>query len=57
MPRWFVVSLGIGIAAVAFYLLAARGPAPLDRIDAESRARLDRVLEDADRKAEGSRRR
>ncbi len=42
-----MLSLGIGIAAVAFYVLLGwpSGPKPLDEIDAESRDQLERLLE------------
>jgi hypothetical protein len=62
--RWWLVSLGIAIAAVALLALLRGGPGhlpgaeaapPLDHIDADSRERLDRVLREADR-AEAERR-
>jgi hypothetical protein len=42
-----MLSLGIGIAAIAFYVLLGwpSGPDPLDEIDVESRDQLERVLE------------
>jgi hypothetical protein len=58
--RWWLVSLGFAIAAVALLALlrggparlpVAIGPAPLDHIDADTRERLDHVLREADRAA------
>ena len=56
MSRWLLLPLGLGLTAVAVYLLAAGGPPPaqgiappLDDIDPASRARLERVLERAER--------
>ena len=54
MTRWLVLFLGLAIAAGAVYLLAAgvEGErAPQDDIDASSRARMERVLREADREA------
>jgi len=50
MIRWVSVSLGLAIAALAFYLLLrGEGPAPpMDDIDAESRTRLEQVLPEAE---------
>ncbi|MEE9609228.1 MAG: hypothetical protein V3U03_15920 [Myxococcota bacterium] len=50
MTRWLLVALGLGIAGAALYALVegGRGPRPLDEIDDASRARLDRVLRDAE---------
>jgi hypothetical protein len=53
--RLLALTLGLAAAAATLYLLVsstgrmpeASGP-PLDEIDAESRARLERVLRDAD---------
>jgi hypothetical protein len=60
--RWVVLSLALGVAAIALYVLAtvgSRGPVangpPLDDIDNASRARLERVLLDADRAEERGR--
>ena len=54
MKRWLALGLGFVIAAVALYVLASSGgDSPLGEIDAASRARLERVLEEADRKAGG----
>jgi hypothetical protein len=49
-----VLFLGLAIAAGAVYLLAAGvegDGAPQDDIDASSRARMERVLREADREA------
>ena len=54
--RWLALSLGLAIAAAALYLLVggdaarpvASGP-PLSDIDDASRARLERVLQEAER--------
>jgi hypothetical protein len=67
--RWLLLVLGLAIAAAALFALVsgeaprlpvAGGSPPLDEIDAESRARLERVLRDAEReeatREEGSRR-
>ncbi|MDH3212595.1 MAG: hypothetical protein OEM05_08930 [Myxococcales bacterium] len=53
MTRWLVLLLGLAIAAGAVYLLASGGEEdgpPLGEIDAPSRARLERVLREADRR-------
>ena len=57
MTRWLLVALGLGIAGAAFYTLVegGRGPRPLDTIDDESRASLDRVLREADREERSER--
>ena len=55
MTRLLALTLGLAAAAAVLYLLVsgtgrmpvASGP-PLDEIDAESRAQLERVLRDAD---------
>jgi hypothetical protein len=55
VTRFLALTLGLAAAATALYLLAsdsgrapvASGP-PLDEIDAESRAQLERVLRDSD---------
>ena len=55
MTRLLALTLGLAAAAAALYLLAsgngrmpvASGP-PLEEIDAESRAQLERVLREAD---------
>ena len=53
VKRWLILSIGLAAALGAAYALLAgdrRGSgAPLDRIDDASRARLERVLEDAER--------
>ena len=67
--RWLLLVLGLAIAAVALFALAggdslrlpvAGGSPPLDEIDADSRARLEQVLRDAEReeaaREEGARR-
>ncbi len=54
MTRGLLLILGLAIAAGAVYLLAAgvEGEgAPQDDIDASSRARMERVLREADREA------
>jgi hypothetical protein len=67
LSRWLLLPLGLAIALAALLALAtgraphprpvASGP-PLDRIDAASRAQLEKVLREADRAAPppGSRR-
>ena len=58
MNRWLLLVLGLAIAAAALFALvsgeAPRLPEagdspPLGEIDADSRARLEQVLRDADR--------
>ncbi len=46
MKRWLAVPVGLALVALAFYVVVAGGreSAPLDRIDDDSRARLERVL-------------
>jgi hypothetical protein len=52
VKRWLALGLGFLIAAVALYVVASSGgDAPSGEIDAASRARLEHVLEEADRKA------
>ena len=52
MKRWLALALGLLIAALALYVLASSGgDEPSGEIDAASRARLERVLEEADREA------
>jgi len=57
LTRWLVLFLGLAIAAGAVYLLAAgvegvkSDRAPQDDIDASSRARMERVLQQADRES------
>jgi len=60
--RWVVLTLALGVAAIAAYVLVrfgSRGPVasgpPLDDIGDASRARLERVLLDADREEERGR--
>ncbi len=55
MTRLLALTLGLAAAVAALYLLATRGGRapvasgpPLDEIDAESRAQLERVLRDAE---------
>jgi hypothetical protein len=53
VKRWLILSVGLAVALGAAYALLVRsredsGP-PLDRIDAASRAQLERVLRDTDR--------
>jgi hypothetical protein len=56
LGRWLTLFLGLAIAAAAGLALVSRpsphgsaGAPPLDEIDAASRARLERVLRDAER--------
>jgi hypothetical protein len=51
VKRWLALGLGLAIAAVAFYLLATTDatPPPTEDIDAASRARLERLLREAER--------
>jgi len=54
VTRWLVLLLGLLVAAGVLYLLASGGGggrAP-DEIDDASRARLERVLREADREAD-----
>ncbi len=46
VKRWLAVPVGLALVALALYVLVAggRGGPPLDRIDDDSRARLERVL-------------
>jgi hypothetical protein len=48
VKRWLVVAAAVALAALAFVLIARREPSPggppMDQIDAESRARLEKVL-------------
>ena len=54
MKRWLALALGLVIAALALYVLASSGgDSPSGEIDAVSRARLERVLEEADREPGG----
>jgi hypothetical protein len=54
VKRWLALALGLVIAALALYVLASSGgDGPSGEIDAASRARLERVLEEADRNAGG----
>ena len=52
MQRWLVLTFGLAVVGVALYVLAsgAKSP-PMGEIDSASRARLERVLEDADAQA------
>ncbi len=65
MTRILVLIVGLGIAAAALFVLANGRPTqpavpgqnqearpPLDEIDADSRARLDRVLREADERGD-----
>ena len=46
--RWLLASIGLVIGVAALYLLLASEPdAPLDDIDAASRAKLEQVLRDS----------
>ncbi len=52
--RWLVFAIGLGLASLAgWFLLGTAEEAPLGKIDAASRAELERVLEQADQ--EGTR--
>ena len=52
LPLPVVMVLGLAVVGLALWVLARRGgEAPLGEIDADSRARLERVLEDAEREA------
>ena len=61
--RWVVLTLALGISAIAFYFLATvgsqgpvgSGPPPLDDIDEASRLRLEQVLRDAELREERGR--
>jgi hypothetical protein len=48
VKRWLVVAAAVALAALAFVLIVRREPTPggppMDQIDAESRARLEKVL-------------
>ena len=51
MTRWLAILLGLGAIALAVWALAPRrSDPPLDDIDAASRAQLEKVLRDAERK-------
>lgn len=53
MSRWVLLLLGLAIGGAGLFALASgdrTGP-PLDEIDAESRARLERTLEEANRQS------
>lgn len=58
VTRWLLLALGLAVAAAGLFALAggdavrlpvASGPPPMEEIDADSRARLEQVLRDADR--------
>jgi len=51
VKRSLALALGLSVALAGLYLLATRGttPDPRERIDARSRATLERVLTDAER--------
>ncbi len=58
MKRWLLLALGLAVAAAGLFALAgggsfrlpvAGGPPPMEEIDADSHARLEQVLRDADR--------
>ena len=60
--RWVVLTLALGISAIAFYFLAtvgSQGPVasrpPMDDIDDASRVRLEQVLRDAELREERGR--
>lgn len=61
--RWVVLTLALGVAAIALYVLVtvgshgpfASGPPPLDDIDDASRVRLEQVLLDAELREERGR--
>jgi len=59
VTRFLALTLGLAIAAAALYLLVSGGPpppvaseAPSAEIDAASRAKLERVLEQAETQGE-----
>ena len=48
VQRWLALTFGLAVVAVALYVLASeRDDPPMGVIDAASRAKLERVLEDA----------
>ena len=48
MQRWIALIGGLGVAALAVWLLVTgRGEKPMGEIDEASRERLERVLEDS----------
>ena len=58
VTRWLLLVLGLAVAAAGLFALVkgdavrlpvASGPPPMEEIDADSRARLEQVLRDADR--------
>ncbi len=53
MSRWLLLVLGLAIGVAGLVALArdSKTDPPLDEIDAASRARLERVLEEADRES------
>ena len=52
MQRWIALTFGLVAVGAALYVLASGAKAPpMGEIDAASRARLERVLEDAEAKA------
>ena len=55
VKRWLALALGLSVALAGLTLLAIRGtaPDPRERIDARSRATLERVLVDAEREGPG----
>lgn len=55
--RLLWIALGLSLAAGGLYVVSHRGPragAPLDRIDAESRKQLERVLLEHERERSGA---
>jgi hypothetical protein len=58
VTRFLALTLGLAIAAAALYLLVSGGPPPVAseppsaEIDAASRAKLERVLEQAETQGE-----
>ncbi len=49
MQRWLALTFGLAVVAGALYVLASGGnDPPMGEIDAPSRAKLERVLEDAE---------
>jgi hypothetical protein len=51
VTRWLAILVGLGAIALAVWGLVSRRPdPPLDDIDAASRAGLEKVLRDAERK-------
>ena len=51
MQRWLALTMGLAVAGLTLYMLAAGGgEKPMGRIGSDSRQSLEQVLEAADRK-------